>query len=217
MNELTLTTTVQMQTLGKLQIGQCGVLFLQFKLLLRGIESAPMTTDSGIDLVLNCKNKRQNRWLFKRLALLLTRHSPLRGCFSLAPRQPPKWPAASIAYFCNQALVAYSPKKQEAVTIQVKTKLKPGRSGGRGRPLLNLWMPEDSPAQYGALVDLDSGQIWLFSQREIAANAQQHSNKKYQLYFYIDENVKTRTQKPGHAFEFKKYLLENRLSEVFGV
>src|SRR5580658_630903 len=56
------------------------------------------------DLVLDCKNKRYIRWPFRQLALLLARHSPLRGCSSLAPRQPPKWPAGYIAYFCNQAL-----------------------------------------------------------------------------------------------------------------
>jgi len=33
------------------QIGQCGVLLVRYKLLLHGIESAPMTTDTGIDLV----------------------------------------------------------------------------------------------------------------------------------------------------------------------
>src|SRR5208282_6044880 len=41
------------------------------------------------------------------LALLLARQSPLRGCSSLAPRQPPKWPADYITYFCNPALDAH--------------------------------------------------------------------------------------------------------------
>jgi len=66
-------------------------------------------------LVLDCKNKRHMRWPFGWLALLLARHSPLRGCSSLEPeqirnarlcgrpRQAPKWPAAYSAYFCNQA------------------------------------------------------------------------------------------------------------------
>lgn len=38
-------------TLTTAQIGRCGELLLQYLLLLRGIESAPMSTDSGIDLV----------------------------------------------------------------------------------------------------------------------------------------------------------------------
>ena len=33
------------------QIGRCGELLVQYRLLRRGIESAPMTTDNGIDLV----------------------------------------------------------------------------------------------------------------------------------------------------------------------
>jgi len=33
------------------QIGKCGELLVQYHLLQNGIESAPMTTDSGIDLV----------------------------------------------------------------------------------------------------------------------------------------------------------------------
>jgi hypothetical protein len=33
------------------QIGKCGELLVQYQLLLRGIESAPMSTDTGIDLV----------------------------------------------------------------------------------------------------------------------------------------------------------------------
>ena len=33
------------------QIGKCGELLVQYRLLTRGIESAPMTTDTGIDLV----------------------------------------------------------------------------------------------------------------------------------------------------------------------
>jgi hypothetical protein len=33
------------------QIGKCGELLVQYHLLLHGVESAPLTTDSGIDLV----------------------------------------------------------------------------------------------------------------------------------------------------------------------
>lgn len=33
------------------QIGRCGEMLVQYLLLLRGVESAPMTTDSGVDLV----------------------------------------------------------------------------------------------------------------------------------------------------------------------
>lgn len=44
--------------LTKQQIGKCGELLVQYKLLLQGVESAPLTTDSGIDLVAySVKNK----------------------------------------------------------------------------------------------------------------------------------------------------------------
>lgn len=33
------------------QIGRCGELLVQYELLIRGIESAPLSTDAGIDLV----------------------------------------------------------------------------------------------------------------------------------------------------------------------
>ena len=33
------------------QVGRCGELLVQYRLLRLGVESAPMTTDSGIDLV----------------------------------------------------------------------------------------------------------------------------------------------------------------------
>ena len=33
------------------QIGRCGEMLVQYLLLLRGVESAPMTTDAGVDLV----------------------------------------------------------------------------------------------------------------------------------------------------------------------
>lgn len=40
-----------MTKLTKQQIGKCGELLVQLELLKRGVESAPMTTDAGIDLV----------------------------------------------------------------------------------------------------------------------------------------------------------------------
>lgn len=33
------------------QIGRCGELLVQYRLLMRGVESAPMSTDNGVDLV----------------------------------------------------------------------------------------------------------------------------------------------------------------------
>jgi hypothetical protein len=38
-------------SLSKAQIGRCGELLVQYELLLRGVESAPLSTDAGVDLV----------------------------------------------------------------------------------------------------------------------------------------------------------------------
>ena len=143
------------------QIGRCGELLVQYKLLLGGVESAPMTTDSGVDLV------------------------------------------------------AYSPMNEKAITIQVKTNLKPKKSGsGKGKAALDWWISEKSPAHYIALVDLSSNKIWLLSHAEVSMLAQQKSSGRYHLYMYVDPTVKP--LKAGrHSYEFEKFLLENRAHEVF--
>jgi hypothetical protein len=46
-------------TLKKAQIGRCGELLVQYKLLKEGVESAPMTTDAGIDLVAYSPKSRE--------------------------------------------------------------------------------------------------------------------------------------------------------------
>jgi len=81
-----------MGTLTTQQIGRAGELLTQQKLLLLGIDSAPLTTDSGIDLV------------------------------------------------------TFSKRKEDAITIQVKSNLKPKDAGGRWKLCLDWWVREDSPA-----------------------------------------------------------------------
>jgi len=146
------------------QIGKCGEFLVQYQLLLRGIESAQLTTDSGIDLV------------------------------------------------------AYSPKNEKPLTIQVKANLQPKASGGKGKNALDWWVPENSPAQYVAFVDLSTQRIWLFSQSEVGAIAQQTSNGRHHFYMYVDPTAKpSKTGRSIHSYEFEKYLLQNRAHEVFNV
>jgi hypothetical protein len=148
----------------KAQIGRCGELLVQYRLLLCGVESAPMTTDSGVDLV------------------------------------------------------AYSPLNGEAVTIQVKTNLKPKPGGGKGKLALDWWLPVNSPAKYVALVNLqDPPKIWLFSHVEMVALAQQQTKDTLHLYMYVDSAVNTKTGKLAHCAEFEKFLLENRIQEIFSL
>ena len=149
-------------TLSTAQIGRAGELLVQLRLLALGIESAPLTTDTGVDLV------------------------------------------------------AYSPSRTEAVTIQVKTNLKPKPGGGKGKPALDWWIAVANPAQYVALVDLSTESVWLLSQAEVAELAQQKSSGRYHFYMYTDATVKLKAGKMARIGEFDKYRIERRAEKVFG-
>jgi hypothetical protein len=138
--------------LSTLQIGAAGVLLIQYRLLRIGIESAPMTTDTGIDLV------------------------------------------------------AYSSTKEEAVTIQVKTCLKPKPAGGKGRLTLDWWLRSDSPAKYVGVVNLEGDQVWLFGHDDFVRAAQQKPEGRLHFYFYVDADYPA---KPGcHERDFRDHLIE---------
>lgn len=146
------------------QIGKCGELLVQYHLLLLGIESAPMSTDTGIDLV------------------------------------------------------AYSPKRQSAYTIQVKTNLKAKPGGGSGKAALDWWIPDDCPAELVALVDLSSQSIWLFTIDEILLHAQQRSNGRAHVYMYTDPSARPRKiERLSHQWQFEQFRLSNRVLDAFGV
>lgn len=145
------------------QIGRCGELLVQYALLLRGIDSAPMSTDSGVDLV------------------------------------------------------AYSPRMEAALTIQVKANLKPKPSGGKGKDALDWWVPDDFRAQLIALVDLSTQRIWMFRVEEIATVAQQHPTGRYHVCMYTDPTHQPRKKETNwQSFAFERYLLPNRAHELFG-
>jgi hypothetical protein len=146
------------------QIGRSGELLVQYRLLCLGIESSPMSTDAGIDLV------------------------------------------------------AYSPEQSKARTVQVKTNLKPKPGGGKGKEVLDWWIPDDSPAELIALVDLSEQRIWIFTMPEVATSAQQHPKGRYHLFMYVDPTYAPKTVgRIAHAFEFQRFLLENRSHSLFGV
>ena len=146
------------------QIGKCGEMLVQYRLLFLGIESAPMSTDTGVDLV------------------------------------------------------AYSPNRQSAYTIQVKTNLKSKPGGGSGKSALDWWVPEDSPAQFIALVDLSHEQVWLLSHEQLLAHAQQRSSGRAHIYMYTDPSARPRkTDRFSHQWEFEEFLLTNRMHSAFGI
>jgi hypothetical protein len=138
------------------QIGKCGELYCQFRLLQLGIESAPMTTDSGIDLV------------------------------------------------------AYSAGRKVSFTIQVKTCHQSTPGGGRGRMSIGWWIPTDCPADYVALVDIQTSRVWLFTLPEITDFAQQKPASRLHFFMMTDPSASHRKDgKLHHDYDFQKYLLEN--------
>jgi hypothetical protein len=69
-----------------------------------------------------------------------------------------------------------------------------------------------------AFVDLSSLRLWLFLKEEIPMLAQQHSGGRYHLYMYTDPTHRPkRSDRLAHAYEFEKYLFENRLHELFAL
>jgi hypothetical protein len=144
------------------QIGKAGELLVQYKLLLLGIESAPMTTDLGIDLV------------------------------------------------------AFSPSKQDAITIQVKTNLKPKPGGGKGKLALDWWIPDNSPAQLITVTDLSKERVWMFKLAEVQKLAQQHPKGRCHLCMTIDPTMRpSKQERLNFDYEFERYRLENRYHEFF--
>ena len=144
-----------------LHIGKAGELLVQYKLLKFGIDSAAMTTDSGVELV------------------------------------------------------AYSPKSNRSYTIQVKTKEKPSKGGGRGKLSLAWDLRDDSPAELVAVTDLSTDSVWLFTDTEYEQLAQQHSSKgNFKLYMYVDESVNTKKEM-ALLSQFEQYRLENRIVTFF--
>lgn len=153
-----------LSALSTAQIGKCGELLVQYRLLMLGIESASLSTDSGIDLV------------------------------------------------------AYSPKLADAITIQVKTNLKPKPGGGKGREALDWWVSEACPAKLVALVDLKTEKVWMMRKAELEEHAQQRSSGRLHIYMYTDPSAKPRnSERLAHAYEFERFMLSNRANELFAV
>jgi len=147
--------------LSKAQIGKAGELLVQQKLLLYGIESASLTTDSGIDLVV------------------------------------------------------FSRKINDAITIQVKSNLKAKPGGGKGKLALDWWVPDDSPADLFAFVDLENSRVWLIKNTELEKIAQQHPEGRYHFFMTVEPTAsKRRDGKALHDYEFQKYLVENSVHEI---
>jgi len=109
-------------------------------------------------------------------------------------------------------LVAYSPKRKDALTIQVKANERAKPGGGSGSPALDWWLREDSPAELVAVVNLESDEVWLFTHQEFVQVAQQKSSGRLHFYMYLSDDVNTK--KKALKSQFAEFLLENRVGEL---
>jgi hypothetical protein len=114
-------------------------------------------------------------------------------------------------------LVAYSPKNNDAYTLQVKSTLKPVPAGGTGTLELGWSIAENKLADIVAFVDLERERIWLFKGEEIPEVAQQFSEKGvFSVFMSTDPKRKPRKDgKKIYDYEFAEYLIENRVYQLF--
>jgi len=99
--------------------------------------------------------------------------------------------------------------------FKLKANLKSKPGGGKGKLSLDWWVPEDSPADLFAFVDLERNRVWIIKKTEIEAIAQQHPEGRYHFFMVTDPTApKRRDGKDVHDYEFQKYLLENRVHKV---
>lgn len=113
-------------------------------------------------------------------------------------------------------LVAYSNRRKEAITIQVKTNLKPKPGGGKGKLALDWWVPHNSPAALFALVDVSDRRVWIFTREEMKVKAQQQPEGRLHFYIHTEQNVKRRKDAPAVSLQdFEEYLLERRIETFF--
>ncbi|HKK21488.1 MAG TPA: hypothetical protein VJ983_08455, partial [candidate division Zixibacteria bacterium] len=106
---------------------------------------------------------------------------------------------------------------KHATTIQVKTNLKPKPGGGKGKAAIDWWLPDTSPAELIAFVNLASETVWILTFEEVQRYAQQHSSNRYHLYMYTDPAASPRkADRLAYVYEFESLRLENRVKKVFG-
>ena len=109
-------------------------------------------------------------------------------------------------------LVIYAPTPAAALTVQVKTCLRPKPAGGKGKLALDWFLPINCPAQLICLTNLESDQAWLFSSEEFAIHAQQETQDRRHLYFYTDCDYKPRIGR--HERDFERFRIERRAGEL---
>ncbi len=65
-------------------------------------------------------------------------------------------------------------------------------------------------------MDLEKNRVWLVKLVELPKLAQQKPKGRYHFFMGIDPIAKTRKDgKKSHDYEFERFLLENRIHELF--
>ncbi len=155
-----------LSTLTTQQRGRCGEILVQYTLLKYGIESAPLTTDTGIDLVVYPWTHRKT-WPFNRPA-----------------------------------------------TIQVKAsthRLKSSNYNG----YIGWGIPDNCPADFVALVDLERNKFWFFSVADFKKKSTKWQKGYRGLWWNIPDSRYPRQRKLEK--DFTKYEMDSGIINAFGI
>ena len=113
-------------------------------------------------------------------------------------------------------LVAFSPVRRIAVTLQVKTTHGAKPAGGTGTPHLTWPAPDPSSADVFAFVDLVSLRVWLVETPKLPSVAQQRRPGSFNFFMATDPSSKPRRDgKRIHDHQFDEFLFENSVSKIF--
>jgi hypothetical protein len=74
---------------------------------------------------------------------------------------------------------------------------------------------ENSPAELISLVNLGHDRAWLFRKQEFESKAQQRTEDRLHLYFFVDLNYQARAG--CHQRDFEPFTIEHRMSDLFGI
>ena len=145
---------------------QCGEILVQYVLLKHGIESAHLTTDTGIDLVVYPRTMSK-AWPFDRPA-----------------------------------------------TIQVKTSTHRQVSEGY-KGYIGWFIPDDCPADFAALVDLDMDKLWLLPKADFDKKSTKARKGYRGLWWSITDSLNSRQKR--REIDFAKYEMDDGIINAFGV
>lgn len=124
--------------------------------------------------------------------------------------------SAAVNTPAGMDLVAFVPGNVYPHRILVKATTRPRPAAGRGKDALDWWIPENISTEFTAVVDLSTTRAWIFKSMELPDLAQQWKGGFLHLYMFTDPTHRPQDRKRlVHDHQFDRYLLANRLSELF--